>query len=580
MVIKAMNLGGTTELFGFVLFFANRARPLFLFLTQGGFHMNGAQALILSLLQEGVDHIFGYAGATICPAVDALKNHPEIGYTLVRTEQNAGHMASGYARVSGKVGVCMVTSGPGATNLITGIATAYMDSIPMVAITGQVPSHLLGRDIFQEVDITGAVAPFSKHSYLVKNANDIPRIVKEAFHIASTGRPGPVLIDIPIDIQNQELKKFTYPEEVNIRGYKPSVKGNELQIKRVVEVIGRSKQPLICAGGGVWLADAQKELVELAERCSIPVVKTMMGLSVMPTDHPLNLGMIGAHGNHCANQALANSDLLIMVGTRAADRALVNPGDIEKRMATIHIDVDPAEIGKNMTAAVPLVGDVKVILNQILEREFAVGDSAAWLAQLRDYRKAELGRIFPKREGYVFPGTVLRKLGAQLNDDAVVCVDVGQNQIFACKYLPQKQGRLLTSGGLGTMGYALPAAIGVKVAQPEKQTVVICGDGSFQMAMNELAAIACAGMDIKIVLFRNNVLGLVHQIQSSSPYHGPFGVALDGSPDFTTIAAAYGIPSVILNDENKLDEGIAAFLNTKGSCLLICEVHPDVNTTD
>ena len=542
--------------------------------------MNGAQALILSLLQEGVEHIFGYAGATICPAVDALKEHPEIGYTLVRTEQNAGHMASGYARVSGKVGVCMVTSGPGATNLITGIATAYMDSIPMVAITGQVPSHLLGRDIFQEVDITGAVAPFSKHSYLVKNANDIPRVVKEAFHIASTGRPGPVLIDIPIDIQNQELKKFSYPAEVNIRGYKPSVKGNDLQIKRVVEVIGRSKQPLICAGGGVWLSGAQKELVELAERCSIPVVKTMMGISVMPTDHPLNLGMIGAHGNHCANQALANSDLLIMVGTRAADRALVNPGDIEKRMATIHIDVDPAEIGKNMAATVPLVGDVKVILNQILSHDIAIGDSSVWLAQLKDYRKAELGRVFPSREGYVFPGTVLRKLGDKLNDDAVVCVDVGQNQIFTCKYLPQKQGRLLTSGGLGTMGYALPAAIGVKVAQPDKQTVVVCGDGSFQMAMNELAAIACAGMDIKIVLFRNNVLGLVHQIQNTSPYHGAFGVALDGSPDFTTIAAAYGIPSIVLNDENTLDEGLERFLNTRGSCLLICEVHPDVSTTD
>ena len=542
--------------------------------------MNGAQALILSLLQEGVEHIFGYAGATICPAVDALKEHPEIGYTLVRTEQNAGHMASGYARVSGKVGVCMVTSGPGATNLITGIATAYMDSIPMVAITGQVPSHLLGRDIFQEVDITGAVAPFSKHSYLVKNANDIPRVVKEAFHIASTGRPGPVLIDIPIDIQNQELKKFSYPAEVNIRGYKPSVKGNDLQIKRVVEVIGRSKQPLICAGGGVWLSGAQKELVELAERCSIPVVKTMMGISVMPTGHPLNLGMIGAHGNHCANQALANSDLLIMVGTRAADRALVNPGDIEKRMATIHIDVDPAEIGKNMAATVPLVGDVKVILNQILSHDIALGDSSAWLAQLKDYRKAELGRIFPRREGYVFPGTVLRKLGDKLNDDAVVCVDVGQNQIFTCKYLPQKQGRLLTSGGLGTMGYALPAAIGVMVAQPEKQTGGVCGDGSFQMAMNELAAIACAGMDIKIVLFRNTVLGLVHQIQNTAPYHGAFGVALDGSPDFTTIAAAYGIPSIVLNDENTLDEGLEQFLNTKGSCLLICEVHPDVSTTD
>lgn len=542
--------------------------------------MNGAQALVESLLQEQVDHIFGYAGATICPAVDALKEHPEIGYTLVRTEQNAGHMASGYARISGKVGVCMVTSGPGATNLITGIATAYMDSIPMVAITGQVPSHLLGRDIFQEVDITGAVAPFSKHSYLVKDANDIPRIIKEAFHIASTGRPGPVLIDIPIDIQQQQLKEFHYPEQVSIRGYKPSVKGNELQIKRVVQAISRSRQPLICAGGGVWLADAKKELLELAERCSIPVVKTMMGLAVIPTDHPLNLGMIGAHGNHCANQALAKADLLIMVGTRAADRAVVNPTDIQNRMATIHIDVDPAEIGKNMTAAVPLVGDVKVILNQLLEQEIPPTDSTAWLEQLRDYRKAELGRVFPKREGYVFPGTVLRKLGAKLNEDAVVCVDVGQNQIFACKYLPQKQGRLLTSGGLGTMGYALPAAIGAKVAAPARQTVVVCGDGSFQMAMNELAAIRCAGSDIKVVLFRNNVLGLVNQIQNTAPYHGPFGVSLDGSPDFQTIAAAYHIPSMVVSDEDALDTVLDEFLNTSGSCLLICDVHPDVGTND
>ena len=542
--------------------------------------MNGAQALIESLLQEQVDHIFGYAGATICPAVDALKAHPEIGYTLVRTEQNAGHMASGYARVSGKVGVCMVTSGPGATNLITGVATAYMDSIPIVAITGQVPSNLLGRDIFQEVDITGAVAPFSKHSYLVKDANDIPRIVKEAFHIASTGRPGPVLIDIPIDVQNQEVKNFQYPEQVNIRGYKPSVKGNELQIKRVAEAISKAKQPLICAGGGVWLAHAKDELLELAERNQIPVVKTMMGISLMPTDHPLNLGMIGAHGNHCANKALAKADLLIMVGTRAADRAVIDPGEIQRRMATIHIDVDPAEIGKNMQAAIPLVGDVKVILRQLLDRDITPPDSAAWLERLRDYRKAELGRVFPRREGYVFPGTVLRKLGAKLDDDAAVCVDVGQNQFFTCKYLPQKNGRLLTSGGLGTMGYALPAAIGVKVAQPDRQTVVVCGDGSFQMAMNELAAIKCAGMDIKIVLFQNQVLGLVNQIQNSAPYHGAFGVALDGSPDFPTIAAAYGIPSMTVSDEDKLDEVLDRFLGSEGSCLLICRVHPDVSTTD
>ena len=542
--------------------------------------MNGAQALIESLLREQVDHIFGYAGATICPVVDVLKEHPEIGYTLVRTEQNAGHMASGYARISGKVGVCMVTSGPGATNLITGIATAYMDSIPVVAITGQVPSNLLGRDIFQEVDITGAVAPFSKHSYLVKNANDIPRIVKEAFHIASTGRPGPVLIDIPIDIQNQELKKFQYPEEVNIRGYKPSVKGNDLQIKRVAEAISKAKQPLICAGGGVWLAHAQKELLELAERNQIPVVKTMMGLSVMATDHPLNMGMIGAHGNFCANKALAKADLLIMVGTRAADRAVIDPAEIQRRMATIHIDVDPAEIGKNMQAAIPLVGDVRVILQQLLDRDITPPDSEAWRAKLRDYRTAELNRAFPRREGYVFPGTVLRKLGQKLDDDAIICVDVGQNQIFTCKYLPQKHGRLLTSGGLGTMGYALPAGVGAKVAAPDRQTVVICGDGSFQMAMNELSAIVCGHMDVKIVLFQNQVLGLVNQIQNTAPYHGAFGVALDGSPDFAAIAGAYGIPSMVADDEDKLDEVLEQFLAAKGSGLLICKVHPDVGTND
>ena len=538
--------------------------------------MNGAQALIESLLREQVDHIFGYAGATICPVVDVLKEHPEIGYTLVRTEQNAGHMASGYARISGKVGVCMVTSGPGATNLITGIATAYMDSIPMVAITGQVPSNLLGRDIFQEVDITGAVAPFSKHSYLVKNANDIPRIVKEAFHIASTGRPGPVLIDIPIDIQNQELN----PEEVNIRGYKPSVKGNDLQIKRVAEAISKAKQPLICAGGGVWLAHAQKELLELAQRNQIPVVKTMMGLSVMATDHPLNMGMIGAHGNHCANKALARADLLIMVGTRAADRAVIDPAEIQRRMATIHIDVDPAEIGKNMQAAIPLVGDVKVILQQLLDRDITPPDSAQWLAKLRDYRTAELNRTFPRREGYVFPGTVLRKLGQKLDDDAIICVDVGQNQIFTCKYLPQKHGRLLTSGGLGTMGYALPAGVGAKVAAPDRQTVVVCGDGSFQMAMNELSAIVCGHMDVKIVLFQNQVLGLVNQIQNTAPYHGAFGVALDGSPDFAALAGAYGIPSMCADDEDKLDGVLEQFLSSRGSCVLICKVHPDVGTND
>lgn len=542
--------------------------------------MTGAQALIESLKRAGVEHIFGYAGATICPTVDVLAQTPEIGYTLVRTEQNAGHMASGYYRVTGKVGVCMVTSGPGATNLLTGIATAYLDSIPMVAITGQVPSHLLGRDIFQEIDVTGAVAPFSKHSYLVKDANDIPRIVAEAFHIASTGRPGPVLIDLPIDVQNQKLKSYAYPEEVSIRSYKPSVRGNDLQIKRVVSAIESAKHPVIYAGGGIFLANAQQELLELAERTNIPVVTTMMGLSLLPTHHPLNLGMIGAFGNVAANKALAKSDLLVMIGSRVADRAILSPEEVQRRMTIIHIDVDPAEIGKNMRAEIPVVGDVKSILHQILERiQPRSGDE--WLEHFQARRKEELSRPFPVKEGFVFPGSLMRKLGAKLQYNAAVCVDVGQNQIWACKHLTMDGPRFLTSGGLGTMGYSLPAAVGVKVAQPGRQTVVICGDGSFQMSFNELAAIAHAQLDIKIVLIQNSVLGLVRQIQDTPTYPaGPFGVALDGSPDFTAIAAAYGIPSRVIGDESEIDGALEELLHQPGARLLICRTDPKATTND
>ena len=542
--------------------------------------MTGAQALIESLKRAGVEHIFGYAGATICPTVDVLAQTPEIGYTLVRTEQNAGHMASGYYRVTGKVGVCMVTSGPGATNLLTGIATAYLDSIPMVAITGQVPSHLLGRDIFQEIDVTGAVAPFSKHSYLVKDANDIPRIVAEAFHIASTGRPGPVLIDLPIDVQNQKLKSYAYPEEVSIRSYKPSVRGNDLQIKRVVSAIESAKHPVIYAGGGIFLANAQQELLELAERTNIPVVTTMMGLSLLPTHHPLNLGMIGAFGNVAANKALAKSDLLVMIGSRVADRAILSPEEVQRRMTIIHIDVDPAEIGKNMRAEIPVVGDVKSILHQILERiQPRSGDE--WLEHFQARRKEELSRPFPVKEGYVFPGSLMRKLGAKLQYNAAVCVDVGQNQIWACKHLTMDGPRFLTSGGLGTLGYSLPAAVGVKVAQPGRQTVVICGDGSFQMSFNELAAIAHAQLDIKIVLIQNSVLGLVRQIQDTPTYPaGPFGVALDGSPDFTAIAAAYGIPSRVIGDESEIDGALEELLHQPGARLLICRTDPKATTND
>ena len=541
--------------------------------------LTGAQILMEGLAREGVERIFGYAGATICPIADALREDPNLDYTLVRTEQNAGHMASGYARVTGKTGVCIVTSGPGATNLITGVATAYMDSIPLVAITGQVPSNLLGRDIFQEVDITGAVTPFTKHCYLVKDAAQLPVVLKEAFHIASTGRPGPVLIDIPVDVQEQLVPDVVFPEEVRIRGYNPSVRGNDKQISNVAAAIGVAQRPVICAGGGVFLAHAEEELRQFAEYTGIPVVTTMMGLSLLPTEHPLNMGMIGAHGNNTANKALVKSDLLIMIGTRVADRAIVSPDEIQKRMANIHIDVDPAEIGKNMQSTLPLVGNAKVILRQLMERG-ARAECGDWREMLQELRRTNLGRGYPVKDGYVFPGRLLRLLGERLDKDAAVCVDVGQNQIWACKHLRLNGARFLTSGGLGTMGYAIPCAVGVKTAQRSRQVVAVCGDGSFQMSMNELAAVKAGGFDLKIVLFRNGVLGLVNQIQGKEPYHGPFGVRLEGDPDFAAIASAYGVPSMTLRDEAKVEETLDRFLAKEGPCLLIAEVSPEWKTTD
>ena len=541
--------------------------------------MTGAQILIEGLQREGVERVFGYAGATICPIADALLAAPKLAYTLVRTEQNAGYMASGYARVTGRTGVCIVTSGPGATNLITGIATAYMDSIPMVAITGQVPSVQLGRDIFQEVDITGATLPFTKHNYLVKNAAELPRVIKEAFHIASTGRPGPVLIDIPVDVQDQLVTEVEFPQDIRIRGYNPSVKGNDKQIANVAKAINGAERPVICAGGGVFLSHAEDALREFAEKTRIPVVTTMMGLSLFPTEHPLNMGMIGTHGNVSANKALAKSDRLIMIGTRAADRAIFSPDEIQRRMPIIHIDVDPAEIGKNMLPTVPLVGSAKVILRQLMDRDLHV-DCGAWLEMLQEMRREELNRTYPEKEGYVFPGRLLRLLGERLREDAAVCVDVGQNQIWSCKHLRLNGARFLTSGGLGTMGYAIPAAIGVKSAQRSRQVVAVCGDGSFQMAMNELAAIVAHKMDVKILLLRNGVLGLVRQSQVQAPYHGPYGVDLDGSPDFSVIAAAYGIPSLHLDSEAQAEETLDRFLAMEGPALLIAEVSPDWKTTD
>ena len=541
--------------------------------------MTGSQIFVQSLINEGVDQVFGYAGATICSLMDEMKLASDrINYTLVRQEQNAGHMASGYARITGKTGVCMVTSGPGATNLITGIATAYMDSVPMVAVTGQVPTYLLGRDIFQEVDIIGAVTPFIKHTYLVRDAAMIPQIVKEAFYIASTGRPGPVLIDFPQNIQAQEVKDPVFPESVHIRGYNPSIKGNTKQLSHVVRAISEAKRPVICAGGGVFLAHAEEELKEFAHRMQIPVVTTMMGLSLLDTDDPLNMGMIGKFGNRSANKAMVKADLMIMIGMRVADRAIMEPAEVKKRLTTIHIDVDSAEIGKNMEANIPLVGNAKLILEQLMEK-CEPYDTSEWREFLKDYRETELTRDFPEHPG-VSPQRFMRALGRQLKEGAVVCADVGQNQIWACQHLFMHGIRFMTSGGLGTMGYSIPAAIGAKIADPGRQSVVINGDGSFQMSMNELAAIRAGQLDVKIVIIRNHVLGLVHQSQVLLPYHGSYGVELDGDPDLHVLISAYGIKSMALHDESDMEDKIREFLNTDGAAVLIVDVDAMCATTE
>ena len=538
--------------------------------------MAGAQILMEGFLREGVERIFGYAGATICPIMDALMATPRISYTLVRTEQNAGHMASGYARVTGKTGVCIVTSGPGATNLITGIATAYMDSIPLVAVTGQVPSGLLGRDIFQEVDITGAVTPFIKHCYLVKDAARLPQIISEAFYIASSGRPGPVLIDIPIDIQEQMVQDPVFPDSVSIRGYNPSVRGNDKQIMRVAEAISQAERPVICAGGGVFLAGAEEELRELVSRTGIPSVTTMMGLSLFPTEHPLNMGMIGTHGNQCANKALARADLLIMTGTRAADRAIFSPDEIQRRMPNIHIDVDPAEIGKNMSSTVPLVGDVKIILRQLLERDIAV-ECEPWRTQLQAFRREELSREFPSHPGYVFPGRLLRLLGQRLKEDAAVCVDVGQNQIFACKHLVLRGGRLLTSGGLGTMGFGLPAAMGAQVAYEnsgsERRVVHVAGDGGIKMTGNEYYTIARLNLPIISIIVNNSSLGMIRQLQKVNYKERYIACELDYPMDYAAYARSFGIEAENVDSTEGFAEAFQHAMAERRPYVIVMNIH-------
>ncbi len=533
--------------------------------------MIGADAIIKCLELEGVEVVFGYPGVAICPFYNSILDS-EIKTVLVRTEQNAAHAASGLARISGKVGVCAVTSGPGATNVITGVATAFADSIPLICITGQVDSELIGSDVFQEADITGAVESFVKYSYLIKNVNDIPRIFKEAFYIANSGRKGPVLIDIPIDIQNAVINKFSYPEEVSMRTYKPTVKGHVVQIKKVIKELEKAQKPIICAGGGVLLSKAELELREFAEKHKIPVVSTMMGIGVMPTEHPLYFGMVGNNGKPYANRAMNESDLLLMVGARVADRAVSQPDLITANKVLVHIDVDSAEIGKNVGPAIPLVGDAKHIFQELKEQECDC-EHENWIAALEKYRETMIPKRTPNPD-FVDPAAFIRLLSEKMQDDGIYVADVGQNQMWSCGYHIVRNGRFLTTGGMGTMGYSVPAAMGAKVADPGKQVVAVCGDGSFQMSLMELATIRQHNIPVKIIVFKNNFLGLVREYQHNTYKDNYSVVDLSGSPDLEKLSAAYGMDFVRLTNMENVDAVLEQFLKEDKSMLMECLIDP------
>lgn len=539
--------------------------------------ISGAEIMVKCLENEGVRLVFGYPGAAICPFYDFLVRS-EISHVLVRQEQHAAHAASGYARAGGCPGVCVATSGPGATNLITGIATAYMDSIPLVAITGQVNQWLLGRDVFQEADITGACESFTKHSYLVKDASDLPRVFKEAFHIATTGRPGPVLIDVPTDVQNQKVSDFEYPQKAEILGYKPRSQGHAMQIKKAVEAIAQAERPLLCCGGGVVLAGARNELIEFAQKSGIPVVSTMMGIGVVPMDAELYLGMIGMHGHANANRAMNAADLILLCGARVGDRAVADPDQIHANAKIVHIDIDPAEIGKNMEADIPIVGDIRLVLRSLASQvENTVPPE--WIGTvLRDKAAFVPGGVPENGTGFVEPQSFLRTLSGMLEENAILVADVGQNQIWAARSFNVKEGRFLTSGGLGTMGYSLPAAVGAKIAKPNRQVLCVCGDGAFQMSMCELATLCEVHAAVKIILFVNNKLGMVWDIQKKLyEGRGP-ATSLDGDPDFVKLAAAYGIPSALADSNESAERAAKEMLASDGPFILVCRVNPDAPT--
>lgn len=535
--------------------------------------MNGADLAVKALEANGVKVIFGYPGAANAPLIESV-SHSSIEYVLSRNEQGAAHMASGYGRVNHVAGVCTATSGPGATNLITAIATAYMDSIPMVAITGQVKRELIGKDAFQEVDIIGATLPFTKHSYLVNEVEDIPRIVNEAFHIATTGRPGPVLIDFPMDVLKSVYEEESN-EEINLRGYKLLGKASEPQIKKVAAALKKAKKPVLLAGGGICCSGAIDEVKAFVDKTGVPVVSTMMGLGVIPTDDDAFYGMIGSHGTKCANILMNTSDLVIAMGTRLGDRSIANIKGLENAKKLVHIDIDPAEIGKNMQPYIPVVGDIKDVTQRLVQMLDGYTVDGSWKEEADRLRNENKPTISKEDNGFVNPRYFLERLSDITKSEVYLTTEVGQNQLWSANHFTiKKPDRFLTSGGFGTMGYGLPAAIGASRAQSDLPVIAVMGDGSFQMDLPELGTMQQYHIPVKMVLFKNDRLGMVHEHQYLLYGSNYQMVDITGGPDFGKLAAAYGINSGEVSQNSGVDEAIEKMLADKESYLLIVHVNP------
>ena len=544
--------------------------------TKGGMKLklSGTEIIIECLKREEVKVVFGIPGGAIMPLYDTIDKKASFTHILTKHEQGAAHAADGYARATGEVGVCIATSGPGATNLVTGLANAYLDSIPIVAFTGQVISPLIGTDAFQEVDITGITIPITKNNYLVMDVKNLASIIKEAFYLAKTGRPGPVLIDLPKDVQLAKTE-FHYPEKDKYSGYRPTVKGNLNQIKKAAALIQDTRKTIIYAGGGIINSNAAAELREFAEKTNIPVTTTLTGLGSFPEDHPLSLGMLGMHGLYCANAAISEADLVIALGTRFDDRVTGNTKKFCPKAKFIHVDIDPAEISKNIKATIPIVGDVKYILTK-LTQFIEPKKEAEWLERITELKQKH--PLQYQKDNQLRPQYIIEKLYEKTKGEAIIVTDVGQHQMWAAQYYQYHYPRsFISSGGLGTMGFGLPAAIGAQVGCPRKKVVCIAGDGSFQMNIQELATAIKNQLPIITIIMNNGYLGMVRQWQELFFEKRYASTSLDGSPDFAKLVEVYGGKGIRVTAKSEIDAVLDEALSARQFVLLDCMIPPEEN---